>query len=573
MSDAKKTKAQLIDELAKLRRQVAAPEGSAADRREALQLVLNQVREAVWKMKEANDIEAMMMAVRSGLEMLGVPFQGFGVNVVDTSNEPTTVRFHTMIRTGEWRRGVNREGWDRVVQFWHAGTPILRRDLDREDFYQERRRIERGSGSARSVVDIPFSHGTLAVNSTDPDAFSQDDIEILQTMAEVLSEGFRRMEDLQNLEQRNRELEAEISERQQAEVLLQQAHNELELRVEERTAELQKEIIERQQAERQNQTILRTAMDGFYVMDTQGNFLEVNDAYCRMIGYSRDELLTMSVRDIDEDQLPEQVIQSIQQVAAIGHGRFEVRHRHKDGRIVDIEISANYMETEEKFFVFLRDITTRKQAEDQLRRSEERNRTLAKESHHRVKNNLQIVSSLLDLQATKIEDEALLAVLQDSCHRVRAVSLVHERMYQSADLTQIDLADYLRTLTEDLVRSSSRETDVISLEFQLEQITLGMDSAVSCGLIVNELVTNAIQHAFPTDQEGAMGIGLQTDRENQLRLTVWDNGRGIPPEIDSFRSESLGLKLVMSLVRQLGGQVEIDRNGGTKFEIVFEQKA
>ena len=572
MNDARKTKAQLIEELAELRRQVAASEGSISGRREALQLVQNQVREAVWKMKEADDIEAMLVTVRSGLEMLGVPFQGFGVNVVDTSSQPPTVRFHTMIRTGEWRRGVNREGRDRVVQFWRAGTPILRRNLDREDLYQERQRIERGSGSARSVVDIPFSHGTLAVNSTDPDAFSQEDIEILQTMAEVLSEGFRRMEDLQNLEQRNRELEAEISERQQAEALLQQAHNELERRVEERTAELQKEIIERQQAERQNQTILRTAMDGFYVMDTRGNFLEVNDAYCQMIGYSRDELLKMGVLDVDEDQFPEQVIQSIQQVAARGHGRFEVRHRHKDGRIIDIEISANYMETEAKFFVFLRDITERKQAEDQLRKSEERNRTLAKESHHRVKNNLQIISSLLDLQSAKIEDEALLAVLQDTCHRVRAVGLVHERMYQSTDLTQIDLADYLRTLTEDLVHSSSRETDAISLQFQLEETTLGMDATVSCGLIVNELVTNAIQHAFPMDQKGAIGIGLQTDRENQLRLTVWDNGMGIPPEIDFFRSESLGLKLVMSLIRQLGGQVEIDRNGGTRFEIVFKEK-
>ena len=571
MNDARKTKAQLIEELAELRRQVAASEGSISGRREALQLVQNQVREAVWKMKEADDIEAMLVTVRSGLEMLGVPFQGFGVNVVDTSSQPPTVRFHTMIRTGEWRRGVNREGRDRVVQFWRAGTPILRRNLDREDLYQERQRIERGSGSARSVVDIPFSHGTLAVNSTDPDAFSQEDIEILQTMAEVLSEGFRRMEDLQNLEQRNRELEAEISERQQAEALLQQAHNELERRVEERTAELQKEIIERQQAERQNQTILRTAMDGFYVMDTRGNFLEVNDAYCQMIGYSRDELLKMGVLDVDEDQFPEQVIQSIQQVAARGHGRFEVRHRHKDGRIIDIEISTNYMETEEKFFVFLRDTTARKQTEDELRKSEERNRTLVKESHHRVKNNLQVISSLLNLQAQNIADETLLAVLQDSSNRVQSMSLIHERLYQSEDLTQIDLADYIRTLSEELVRSYHVATDALSFEFQFEEVMLGIDAAVSCGLIVNELVTNAFQHAFAAGQKGTIGIGLQTNQEDQITLTVWDDGRGIPPEMDFFQTESLGLKLVMNLVKQLNGKIDINRKDGTKFEVVFSR--
>ena len=312
-------------------------------------------------------------------------------------------------------------------------------------------------------------------------------------------------------------------------------------------------------------------MDGFYVVDIQGNFIEVNEAYSQMIGYDRDKLLTMGVRDVDEGQPPEQVTQSIQQVAEKGYGRFEVRHRHKDGRIIDIEISANYMETEEKFFVFLRDTTARKQTEDELRKSEERNRTLVKESHHRVKNNLQVISSLLNLQAQNIADETLLAVLQDSSNRVQSMSLIHERLYQSEDLTQIDLADYIRTLSEELVRSYHVATDALSFEFQFEEVMLGIDAAVSCGLIVNELVTNAFQHAFAAGQKGTIGIGLQTNQEDQITLTVWDDGRGIPPEMDFFQTESLGLKLVMTLVKQLNGKIDINRKDGTKFEVVFSR--
>ena len=230
----------------------------------------------------------------------------------------------------------------------------------------------------------------------------------------------------------------------------------------------------------------------------------------------------------------------------------------------DIAVLQRFARVLSEGFQRFVDITERKKAEDELRASEERNRTLVKESHHRVKNNLQVVSSLLDLQARNVDDEKVLTVLQDGCNRVHTVSLVHEKLYQSGDLTEIDLADYLRTLIEDLVHSHSMQEGGIALELALEEVTLGMDAAVSCGLIVNELVTNSLQHAFTAAQEGIIGVGLQTDENARMTLSAWDNGKGIPPDIDFARARSIGLTLVKNLAKQLNGEIRIDSQNGTR---------
>lgn len=291
---------------------------------------------------------------------------------------------------------------------------------------------------------------------------------------------------------------------------------------------------------------------------------------------------TLAVNDIRENAFSERDIFVLEQ---FGHVMSEAHRRLQDiterkqaedalqkahdgleRRVEErtVELRATNLQLE-------KEITQHRETERILRQSEERNLTLVKESHHRVKNNLQVVSSLLELQASHIEDETVLAAFQDSSRRVYSMSLIHERLYQSADLTQIDLADYLHILTTDLSHSYDMEAGAIALEFQLEKTTLGIDAAVSCGLIVNELVTNAFQHAFSGNQKETIGIGLRTDADEEVTLTVWDNGKGIPAEIDFFRTDSLGLKLVASLVRQLNGKIYLDRNVGSRFEIVFDR--
>ena len=176
---------------------------------EVQRLALAGLREQVQRMKSADDIEIVMRTIRNSLEILEIPFQDWGINVVDASTDPPTVRFHNMTRDGEWRVGdMEHEGKDLVVGIWRTGAPFHRQDLKVEDDHQEQKHIGEGfDHSARSVIDIPFSHGTLAVNSTEPRAFTERNIAQLQEIAGVLSEGYQRMMDLRILEQRNRQLE------------------------------------------------------------------------------------------------------------------------------------------------------------------------------------------------------------------------------------------------------------------------------------------------------------------------------------------------------------------------------
>ena len=220
MSDAEEEKKQLIGELDGLRQEVAGL--TTDDLRIKSHLVesqaLRRIREEVWKMKSAGDIEHVSEALKTSLETQEIPYAYCGINVLDLSFEPPMVNYHTAAKKGEWM--IERELQESllVVQLWQAGVPAYRPDLEAEDIYQERENLCMSYDfPIRSVLDIPFSHGTLAVNSSDANAFSQYHIELLKEVAQVLSEGFLRMEDLRALEERNRALEGEIDDRKQVE--------------------------------------------------------------------------------------------------------------------------------------------------------------------------------------------------------------------------------------------------------------------------------------------------------------------------------------------------------------------
>lgn len=465
MRDTEKTKEQLIEELQELRRR-----DTERETLEKRQQVLSRVRDEIWRIHSSEDIEKVLTAVVESLRDLAVPFHTSAINLVDASTDPPSVFFCNLNQEGKWIQTRGEQGSEAIafiLRFWKDQAVVYRPDLEEEDLYGETKYIDMIlEHHIRSVVDIPFSHGTLAVNSSEPRAFTEQHIKDLQALAGVLSEGYQRLEDIQRLERRNQKLEREIGERRRAEEKLSEYQEQLEYLVEKRTEEL----------------------------------------------------------SLTNDQLQQEVVE-------------------------------------------------RQQTEERIAASLEEKEVLLRELHHRVKNNLQIISSLLDLQANHIEDETALAVLRNSSHRVGSMGLIHERLYQSTDLVQIDLADFIRTLSEDLVRSYSIGPGAVSLEFELAETTLGIDAAISCGLIIDELVANSIKHAFPHHRKGTIGIGLHTDRDNQITLTVWDDSIGIPLERDSVQSGSLGLTLVTSLVKHLKGKIEISREGGTKAEIVFGRKA
>ena len=194
---------------------------------------------------------------------------------------------------------------------------------------------------------------------------------------------------------------------------------------------------------------------------------------------------------------------------------------------------------------------------------------LLQEIHHRVKNNLQIISSLLSLQSGYNDDPRVLASFQDSQNRILSMALIHEKLYRSENLTQVNLAEYIQDLGAFLSRSYQAQTHHIELEIEAENLFLEIDKAVPCGLILNELISNSFKHAFPAERAGKIWVTLQTTASDQIRMSVGDNGVGFPAAIDFRSASTLGLQLVNTLVDQLKGCMEIERTPISLISITF----
>lgn len=216
------------------------------------------------------------------------------------------------------------------------------------------------------------------------------------------------------------------------------------------------------------------------------------------------------------------------------------------------------------------EITERKRAEEKINISLQEKVVLLREIHHRVKNNLQVISSLLNLQSGYIEDKKSLEIFRESQTRVRSMALIHEKLYQSKDLNKIEFSEYIESLIKDLFKSYNIESSRITLKSKMEGIYFEIDTAILCGLIINELVSNSLKHAFPENRKGEIYIELnQNSGNNKYTLIIKDNGIGFPSNVDFRKTESLGLQLVTTLSEQLGGTIELNKNGFTEFKIEF----
>jgi two-component sensor histidine kinase/HAMP domain-containing protein len=216
-----------------------------------------------------------------------------------------------------------------------------------------------------------------------------------------------------------------------------------------------------------------------------------------------------------------------------------------------------------------REVTERTQAENQARASLAEKEILLKEVHHRVKNNLQVISSLLNLQMAKTHDKNAGELLTDSQGRIRSMALIHEKLYQSSDLAHVNLCSYVRDLAGALFRSYRVSLMQVKLEIEAEDVYLTVDQAVPCGLALNELVANALKHAFPGGRSGTILIQISEERPGQVRLMVKDDGIGFPEGLDIATAPSLGLQLVNNLALQLDGALEMRRGQGSMFILTF----
>ena len=205
----------------------------------------------------------------------------------------------------------------------------------------------------------------------------------------------------------------------------------------------------------------------------------------------------------------------------------------------------------------------------QLKASLREKDILLKEVHHRVKNNLQVISSLIDLQADRLPDPAMRTLFRDTRDRVRSMALVHEKLYQSADLAHTELGAYIRNVMKELFQAHGEVSSRVRLHMELEPVFLPIDMAIPCGLILNELATNSLKHAFVGREQGSIEIQLTSVRNESVRLRFQDDGRGLPPGFDFQSAELLGLRLIRMLSKQLRGELKVHNGSGSTFELSF----
>jgi two-component sensor histidine kinase len=211
----------------------------------------------------------------------------------------------------------------------------------------------------------------------------------------------------------------------------------------------------------------------------------------------------------------------------------------------------------------------RERVEETFKTSLRQQEMLLREVHHRIKNNLQIISSLIDIQASSVEDPRVIEMFTDIQNRVIAMALIHETLYQSGDLRMVNMGAYVRTLAEQIFRSYNAPAHRIALQIRAEEVMLDTNQAIPCGLILNELLSNCLKHAFPDEKEGEIHIELRSDAAPQMTLIVRDTGIGLPAGMESFHAETLGLQLVSSLTEQLGGTLKTESRDGTTFTLTF----
>jgi PAS domain S-box-containing protein len=217
------------------------------------------------------------------------------------------------------------------------------------------------------------------------------------------------------------------------------------------------------------------------------------------------------------------------------------------------------------------DITEHKRDEEKIRLSLKEKEVLLREIHHRVKNNMQVISSMFNLQAGHTQNRECISILKEAQTRIRSMSLVHEKLYRSSSLSRINFGDYLHSLASHLVQAYRSEGGLVRLETDFEDLTLDITSAMPCGLLLNELISNALKHAFPENREGMIRLGLKRGPEGLIEIRVADDGIGFPKGLDFTKVESFGFQIVMLLVRQLDAKIELDRTAGTAFSVLFRE--
>ncbi len=343
------------------------------------------------------------------------------------------------------------------------------------------------------------------------------------------------------------------------------------------------------ESEEKFRSVIEQSSDGILLMNDEGIVLDWNRCMELITGISHDNavdnpLWKMQIQTIPEDKRNDPTIHEFIKTGMKEFLKAEYEPEKPyaldqeiqslDGKRKIIHSTAFPIRTGKDKLIcnITRDITERQQADEQIRTSLREKEVLLKEIHHRVKNNLQVISSMLSLQSMHLQDITAKEMLKESQNRIQTMAVIHEKMYKSKDLSSIGFDDYIYDLTAELFRSYRVSSTSVKRNITVKDVTLGVDRGIPCGLIINELVSNSLKHAFPEGKQGEIQIDLHPEDDNKMILEIRDNGIGFPKDLDFQNTDSLGLQLVNTLVNQLRGTITLNRNGGTSFKIEFPKE-
>lgn len=327
------------------------------------------------------------------------------------------------------------------------------------------------------------------------------------------------------------------------------------------------EMIHRHLFEQSNDPVLLIGLDG--------RLIGANQRAADMLGYGKEQLSGFHFKDTiapAEQPDAEDKFKALSEGASVP--LYVRTARRRDGTEFPVEINVSLVRDPNGKPLFIqsivRDISERVKNEEAIRAALREKETLLREVHHRVKNNMQVIVSLLRLQSHQIKGDALREMFRISQARIQSMALIHEKLYQSRDLAGIDFGAYVEVLAAYLRSSSGPDASRVGIEIHIPGVSLDINRAIPCGLIINELVTNALKYAFPSPGRGArIRIAMSRGKNGRFSLTISDNGVGLPEGVSLEKPETLGLQIVTDLVRQLNGRLAVDRAGGTTFRIEF----
>lgn len=504
--------------------------------------------------------------------------------VVD-DNEENLYLMEVMLKNRGYEVLLSRNGVEALEKLKHETVDLIISDIlmPKMDGYKLCREIKMDE----KLKNIPFIFYTATYTSKADEKFAlglgadrfiikpeEPDV-FLKIISELIPEATKK----RSAEKKGFEMDNETFLKIYNERLIHKLENKI-LKLQETNQALKKENNKRkklmkklEKSEKNYRELVETINDVIFILDKKGTVKYISPVIGRISDYQQDDIIGQDFAHFVHPDDVDELNASMHRTLSGDIEPSEFRIYDKNGDIRYVRTSSRPFMSESRILGLrgvMVDITQRKCAEEEIKKSLKEKEVLLSEIHHRVKNNLQIISSLLHLEEMSVGKKDVMDVLKECEGRVKSMSMVHEKLYQTHSFTHIKFKDYIEKLISDILYSYGIPPETIKTDLDLEDININLDTAIPLGLIINELVTNSVKYAFPQSHKGNIIIKL-TQLNDHIELIVADDGIGLPETIDPGNTKTLGLQLMKNLTEQLDGQISVDNSQGTEFKIIFKE--